>query len=34
MHKGVVPYRYRVNTIAIPAGDAGEMAYRKWQMAK
>jgi hypothetical protein len=33
MHKGVVPCRYRVNTVVLPLGDAREMAYRKWQMA-
>ena len=33
MHKGVVPYRYRVNTVTLPLGHAGEPAYRKWQRA-
>jgi hypothetical protein len=33
MYKGVVPCRYRVNTVARPLGDAGEMAYRRWQLA-
>ena len=33
MYKGVVPYWCRINTVLLPVGNAGEMAYRKWQMA-